>query len=174
MCQCVNDVTLGRNCVKVMKANCGIFAMMKRDIFLKILLGIVILVLLIKFLTIFFVEPWVRERMNAELNKDNRGYLVEIDKVHILIIRSGIELGSIKMYSREEHDGERDLNGEIASIKIKGIKLAKAIFKKDIYISEVIISNSSIKGKIPIFKGSNTSNSCTFEPADRQNYFLIQ
>ena len=149
MCQCVNDVTLPRNCVKVMKASCRIFSMMKRKIYLKILLGIVTLVLLIKFLTIVFVEPWVRERINAELNEENRDYLVEIDKVHILMIRSGIELESIKIYSREEHGGERDLNGEIASIKFKGINLAKAIFKNDIYIREVTISNSSIKGKIP-------------------------
>ena len=114
-----------------------------------ILLGIVAFVLLIKLLTIFFVEPWVREKINVELNKGNRGYLVEIDKVHILIIRSLVELENIKIHTKEEQKGEWDLNGVIESVKFKGIKLAKVIFNKDIHIRELILSNSSIKGKIP-------------------------
>src|SRR5450759_5165171 len=122
---------------------------MQRKIYLKILLGIVALVLLIKFLTIVFVEPWIGKKIQAALNEKNRDYLVEIDKVHILMITSGIELESITISSKQDHGGDRDLNGEIASIKFKGIKLAKAIFKNDIDISKVTISNSSITGKIP-------------------------
>ena len=128
---------------------------MQRNKYLKILLGIVILVLLIKLLTIVFVEPWVGKKIQAELNEKNRNYQVEIDKVHILMISSGIELENITISSKQENVGDRDLNGGIASIKFKGINLAKAIFKKDICISEVTISNSSIKGKIP-FSGEAT------------------
>ena len=116
---------------------------------MKILLGIVALVLLIKFLTIVFVEPWIGKKIQAALNEKNKDYLVEIDKVHILMITSGIELESITISSKQEHGGDRDLNGEISSIKFKGINLAKAIFKNDIDISALTISNSSIKGKIP-------------------------
>ena len=93
---------------------------------MKILLGIVTLVLLIIFLTIVFVEPWVGKKIRAELNEKNKDYMVEIDKVHILIITSGIELESITICSKQEHGGDRDLNGEIASIKFKGINLAKS------------------------------------------------
>jgi hypothetical protein len=95
------------------------------------------------------VEPWTGKKIQAALNEKIRDYMVEIDKVHILMITSGIELDSITICSKQEHGGDRDLNGEIASIKFKGINLAKAIFKNDIDISEVIISNSNIKGKIP-------------------------
>ena len=122
---------------------------MKRKIYLKILLGIVTLVLMIKFLTTVFVEPWIGKKIEAELNEENRDYMVEIDKVHIFMIKSGIELESITIYSKQDHGGDRDLNGEIASIKFKGINLLKAMFKKDIDIREVTISNSNIKGKIP-------------------------
>src|SRR4030042_1249750 len=122
---------------------------MKRKIYLKILLGIVTVVLLIIFVTKVFVEPWIGKKIRAEMNEENRDYMVEIDKVHILIITSGIELESITICSKQEHGGVRDLNGEIAYIKFKGINLSKAIFKNDIYIRKVTISNSSIKGKIP-------------------------
>lgn len=122
---------------------------MGRYILFKIVGVIVTLVLLIKFLAIFIIEPGIRERINAELNEENRGYLVEIDKVHILIIRSGVELENIRIHSKEEQKSEWNLNGVIASMKFKGIRLPKAIFKKDIYFREVIISNSYIKGKIP-------------------------
>jgi hypothetical protein len=66
-----------------------------------------------------------------------------------MIIRSGVELENIKIHSKDEKKGEWDLNGVIVSAKFKGIKLLKVIFNKDIHIRELIISNSSIKGKIP-------------------------
>jgi len=122
---------------------------MGRYIPLKIIVVIVTLVLLIKFLAIFIIEPGIRERLNAEMNEGNKGYLIEIEKVKILIFRSGIELENIRIQPQTKQKGEWDLNGEIASMKFKGIGLVKAIFKKDIFIREVIISNSSIKGKIP-------------------------
>ena len=122
---------------------------MGRSILIKIVVVIVTLVLLIKFLAIFIIEPGIRERLNAELNKGNRGYMAEIEKVNILIMRSGMEIENIRIHSKEEQKGELNLNGVIASMKFKGIRMAKAIFKKDIYINEVIISKSSIKGKIP-------------------------
>ena len=85
----------------------------------------------------------------AELSEENRNYLVETDKVHIQIIRSGVELKNIKIRSKEEQTGDLGFNGQIGSIKFKGIRLAKAIITKDIHIREVIISNSSITGKFP-------------------------
>ncbi|MCX6328171.1 MAG: hypothetical protein NTZ85_01470 [Bacteroidia bacterium] len=121
---------------------------MKSGKILKILLGIAIPLLLIKFLTIVFVEPWVREKIQTELNEKNGDYLIKIDKVHILIIKSGIELDSITICQKQNHGGVRNLSGGIASIKFKGINLAKAIFKKDISINEVTISNIIIKGNM--------------------------
>jgi len=121
---------------------------MKRKIYLKILIGIVTVVLLIILLGKVFVEPWVGKKIQTALNEKDRDYLVKIDKVHILMVPLGIKLESITIYSKQEHGGNLNLNGEIASIKCKGISLLKAIFKNDIYIRGVTISNGSIKGKI--------------------------
>ncbi len=120
-----------------------------KKLFLKILIGIITLVLLLKILASIFIEPWLEGKISTELNKEGRNYIIELDKVKILIPKSGIELAGIKIYSKHEDGGARDLSGEIVSVKLTGINLAKAIFMHDIYIRKVTISNSSIKGKIP-------------------------
>ncbi|MCX6262868.1 MAG: hypothetical protein NTY95_18865, partial [Bacteroidia bacterium] len=119
---------------------------MKKKIFLKILVGIITLALLIKFLSVTFFEPWLGRILDAELNEENRNYIVEIDNVHILIIKSGIELEGITIYSKQAHEGDRDLNAEIESIEFKGINLVKALLKHEIQIGAVAISNSTING----------------------------
>jgi len=128
---------------------------MKKKTFLKIFVGIITLVLLIKVLTIIFIEPWLGERIDAELNKENSNFIVEINKVHILIIKSGLNLEGITIYSKQTHEGDNDLNAEIESIQFKGINLTKAIFSHYIHIRTATISNSIIKGKIP-FSGKAT------------------
>jgi hypothetical protein len=120
---------------------------MKKKIFLKILVGIIILALLIKFLSVIFFEPWLGRILDSELNGENKNYIVEIDNVHILIIKSGIELKGITIHSKQEYGGDRDLDVEIESVKLKDIKLAKAILKHEIHIGTVTISNSFIKIK---------------------------
>ncbi len=126
-----------------------IIQIMKKRIFLKILVGAVSLMLVIKLLTTIFIEPWLGGRIRSELNGEGRNYIVEIDKVHILIFKSGIELEGIVLYSKH---GDPDLNGEMESVKLKGIKLFKAILKHDIRIRTVTISNSSLVGRIPFLK----------------------
>jgi len=118
-------------------------------IFIRILAGMIIAILLIKILTVIVFEPWLGRILDAELNEENRNYIVEIDKVHILIIKSGMELVGIKIYSKQEHEGDHDLTVKIESVKFKGINLAKAILWHDIHIGTVTIKNSIIKGKIP-------------------------
>lgn len=121
---------------------------MKTKLFLKILIGIVTLLLLIKLLTIILIEPWVGNKIQSVLNEKNRDFIIKIEKVHILMLRSVIKLEIITINSKEQHAGRPDFKGEIASIKFKGIKFAKALFKKDIDIRELTISNICIKGKI--------------------------
>ena len=123
--------------------------MNKKNI-LKTLVGIVVLVLLVKFLTIILAEPWVKKKIMSELNDKVHDYNVRIDKVHILLMKSGLEIDSITISSKEEFRVSRNFDGKIASIKFKGIHLLKAIFKKGISINVLTISNSSIKGKVPI------------------------
>lgn len=125
---------------------------MKMKVYLKILLGIVAFVVLIKLVTIVFVEPWIGKKIQVTLNEKFNDYIIEIHKVHISLFTSGIELENVTIGSKKEHGGLRDFNGEIVSIKLKGINLAKALFNKEIHIGEVTVSESSINGKIPIPK----------------------
>jgi len=122
---------------------------MKKKILLKILIGLIGFVLLTKFLTAIFFEPWLEKKIDSELNGENRNYIVEIDKIHVLILKSGIELEGISISSRETHEGIPDFEAETKSIKFKGINLAKALFRHNIHIGAAIISSSTIKGRIP-------------------------
>jgi hypothetical protein len=122
---------------------------MIRNIFLKILIGIVAFALLIMLIAVIFVEPWAAKKIQSAFNDSSEKYHLEIDKVYISIFKSEIELESITMVSKPQHDSLTRLQAEISSIKFKGIKLFKALFKNDIDVREVIIFNSRVAGKFP-------------------------
>ena len=123
---------------------------MRKKIILKIFVALCTLVLLVKIITTIFIEPWIGGKIRTELNKEGRNYIVEIDKVNILIIKSGIKLSGMTIFSNPEHGGDRHLIGEIASVKLTGINLTRAILKHDIYINKITFSNSIINGKFPL------------------------
>lgn len=122
---------------------------MNRNIYLKILIGIFAFVLVLLLLMKVVIEPWVGGKIETKFNEKNKDYIVEIDKVQISVFTSSIELDSITLHAKQETGVDRVLNGQIASIKLKGIGFWKAIFKKDIVINNVIVSNTDISGKIP-------------------------
>ena len=122
---------------------------MKQKVYLKILMGIMVTAVLITFITIILLEPWIGRKIEAKFGEKYKDYSVEIDKVHLSIFTSTIELDSIKIFSKLESGGNPDLKGSIASIKIAGISLSKFLFKNNIDIRGITISNSSIKGKLP-------------------------
>jgi hypothetical protein len=85
--------------------------------------------------------------MQTALDAGSKDYVVEIEKVNIFILAAGIKLEKIRISSKQ--DSDKDVKGEIESIKIKGINLPKAVFKKEIDIREVTIFDCSIDAKIP-------------------------
>ncbi|MDP2891419.1 MAG: hypothetical protein Q8P34_20935 [Bacteroidota bacterium] len=131
---------------------------MRRNIVVKILIGIVAFVLLFMLLTMVFLEPWAAKKMQAAFNKSSDKYHLEIGKVNISILKSGIELENITLISKPQNDSLTDLKGEIASVKFKGIKLFKALFKNDIDVREVNIFNSRIAGKFPFQEKTGPAN----------------
>jgi hypothetical protein len=122
---------------------------MKKILLLKLLVGVISLVLLIKFLTVIFFEPWLGRIIVSKLNDGNRNYIVEIKKLHILIIKSGVEIEGVSISSKQGNDVDHDFKAETKTVKIRGINIVKAIFRHDIHIGAVTISNSTIKGEIP-------------------------
>ena len=120
---------------------------MRMKIILKIILGITAFVLLVILLTKVVVEPLIGEKIQASFNNNSGDFQIKINKVHVLIFHSGIELENITLLSKPEHEGQPVLTGEIESVKFKGIHLLKAVLRKDIDIREVDIFNSRIIGK---------------------------
>lgn len=115
--------------------------------FLKVLLGIVILVLLIKFLTVVFIEPRVKETIENSLNEKGKNYQFEINKVRIYMLRGAMDVRGIEFFSVMNSTGERELIGEIKAVKFRGIRIAKAIIRKDINVRTIVVSDSYLKGE---------------------------
>jgi len=122
---------------------------MNRNTYQKILIGIAAVVVLLLFVKSMVIEPWIGNKIAAKFNEKNKDYVVEIDKVHLSVFPYAVEMDSITIYSRKDSIVDRIVNGQITSIKLIGISPTKALFKKDIEISEVIVSNTNIKGKFP-------------------------
>jgi hypothetical protein len=121
---------------------------MKSKKCLKTVSGIVITVLLIALLTTLFVKPWAGKKILAALNKENSDYSVTVDKVSTSLIPSGIELEGITIGTKTDYRGVIDLKGEIGSVRLRGIRLIKAIFRKDVNIRKIVISESNFTVKI--------------------------
>jgi len=119
---------------------------MRRKIFLRIIIGIAAIVFIVILLTKVLVEPWMGKKILSSLNNNSGDYLLKIEKVHVSMLQSGIELDNITLLSKQE--GQADLAGEIESVKFKGIHLIKAFFRKDIDIREVVFFNSRLTGKV--------------------------
>jgi len=115
---------------------------------LKVLLGIIALGVLIIFFGIVVIEPWIGKKIISVLNENSNDYIVKVEKVRVSIISSGVELERVTIRSKQD----RNVNGEIGSIRFNGVNLLRSLFKKDIYISEVAIWNINIRGKIAFSK----------------------
>ena len=109
---------------------------MKRNIYLKILGGITAIVVLITLITIVIIEPWIGRKIESKFSDKNKDYIIEIGMVHLSMFAPGIELENIVLSPKQKDEGNHLLKGEIASIKLKGISLAKLLFKKNIEINE--------------------------------------
>jgi len=121
---------------------------MKKKTFFKILTSLFTIVTLLFFFTILYIKPRIAKKIRAALNESNSSYIVEIDNVFVSIFPSRIGLETITIRSKQDQESDKQLNGEIASVKINGVNLYKIIFRNDLDIDEVIISNSNINGVI--------------------------
>ena len=94
------------------------------------------------------LEPWVKGRIESAINESAGQYIVTIDSIHILALRSGIELINISVESKPESEGKIDITGKIGSLNLTGISLINAIFRNAYYINEITILDSHLKGTV--------------------------
>ena len=99
-----------------------------------------------KVLATVLFEPWIEKKLQTSLNEKDNSYQIKIKRVSISLIKSRIELKNITINSKKSTGGKPDFHGEIAYVKFTGVNFLKALFKKDISISEIDISGSNIKG----------------------------
>ena len=114
---------------------------------MRIILGMAAFVLAVIALTKVVAEPWIGKKIQDSFHKKSGDYQLKIEKVHVLFFNSGIGIKNITLLSKTENEGQPVLTGEIESVKLKGIRLLKAVLRKDIHIREVDIFNSRIIGK---------------------------
>jgi hypothetical protein len=72
---------------------------------------------------------------------------VTAEKIKISVILSSIELKGVVIRSVKDNGVVPDLTGEIGSIKIRGIKPGKAIFKKEADIRNITVTDANLTGK---------------------------
>jgi hypothetical protein len=123
--------------------------MIKNRLLYRILIGIAAGALMVFLLKVFVLEPWVKEKIKSAIIESTGAQLVKIGKVHISVIRSGIDLKKITLQSKPEQTDGPDFAVEIESLTVKRISLFKALFKKDFDIGEVRFFNSNFTGKMP-------------------------
>ena len=123
---------------------------MKRKTIYKLLIGLFSLLLLLKISTILFIEPWIGKKVQAQFHEIDSSFVVKISDVDILFLTAGVSFENIQINSKEAADSTQELKGEIGNIKFKGINLYKVIFKREIDILELIISNGNFIGKTKI------------------------
>lgn len=104
--------------------------------------------LFIQLILWMIVQPWIRNKVELTLNNSSSAYRIEIDKVKLSILPTSIKFKSIAIYAKSENEAIPQSVGNVSSVKLKGINLFSALFKKDIRIEEITISNSEIRANI--------------------------
>jgi hypothetical protein len=125
---------------------------MRRAKIIKTILGLVVIALIIKAALFIFVQPWLRNKVETVFNEGNYGHTLKIDKVRLSLITAGVEFESLSLFSKYADDSIPDSVGVIASVKIKGINVYKALFNKSINVKELSLSGADVKVLIPIVK----------------------
>jgi hypothetical protein len=125
---------------------------MKWKLFYKILLGLVAFAILLIFVFLVFVQPWAERQILPAINKLSNDYHVKAEAVDLSIFASAIELKNITITSIPAKGTTNHLDGKITSLRISGIKLIRILLKKDIYLRKVVVTGSSIEGRIPFPK----------------------
>jgi hypothetical protein len=142
---------------------------------IKWFLVLLIILLIIKGLSKIIAEPLLKKKAISELNKMLPNENIEIANVQIKILKKEIKINGITALSRINLIKNRNIDLKIASLKISGLSISKAIFKKQLYITKAVISNSSMSGKV-LFPGKSqktvlspidiTINEIIFDKAD--------
>jgi len=122
---------------------------MKRNIFIKILIGLIALAVVLVVIVKAVVEPWAEKKIQTALDEKYQDYNFTINDINISIFRAAATLRGITISSKLAPQSNESINGMIGAITLEGINPFKALFNKKVSIGRVIISDCRIEGKIP-------------------------
>ena len=120
---------------------------MKIRLSVKIIIGSLLFVLMLFFISKALFEPWLIRKIEDTFNSRSEKYLIKIDKAHISVFKSRIEIDKIAISTKQAIGDSSDLQGEIIAISINQVKIVKALLNRDIQIGSVKIGNCDLKGK---------------------------
>jgi len=124
---------------------------LKRTKHSNITLIVIILGLIFILILPAIIDPWIAGKIRTKLNQ-NEKYLISIEKIHIHLLSSAIQLDSISILSKRENDKSLKVKGQIESIKIKGINILRLVLRKKITIKSISFYNSCLTGILPFNK----------------------
>ncbi|MDZ4823669.1 MAG: hypothetical protein SH856_09430 [Flavobacteriales bacterium] len=119
---------------------------MMGKVLIKILIGLLALLVLLKIITMVWIEPWVGKKIENSFNDGSKIYSVEIGGVDISILDRGITLKNIEVFSRAK-ESDNHLTIGLSSIRLSGINLG-SLFRKDLDIREISVSRCNARGNI--------------------------
>src|SRR4051812_18659025 len=121
---------------------------MRKKSFVKILSGIIVFILLFTAFILLFVEPWIEKKIQNAISNINSDYVITIEKTDVVFLPPGVAWEGISIKSKSKYG----LDAKIQSIKFKGVDLIKFLFKNDLDIRKVVVSESGVKGKFSFEK----------------------
>ena len=117
----------------------------KKNLFYKIILGLVALVLLFIVATYLFIDPWLENKFRTAVNKNNSQYTIEIKKVHASVFTLGLKLGTISIRTKPEN---REREDHFPRFNLPNEEALN--FKRQFLIQDFLL----VKEIIPIIKSS--------------------
>ena len=118
--------------------------------------SILLILVIFKLLMLTILNPWLKNQIQQYLaNKAN--HEITIGTLRSSLFNSYLELKKIAITPIQKRKNSIILNGEIASVKLKGIGLFNAIFKHKYAVSTIRFSNSIIKAELPFSSEKATS-----------------
>jgi len=78
-----------------------------------------------------------------------RDFEVKIEKVKFSLLPSTLDILNVSFKNSSQDSTQKQLEGNIQTIKFKGISLLNALFKRDIIVEDLQMSNCNILGEYP-------------------------
>ncbi|MEP7320980.1 MAG: hypothetical protein ABI761_03635 [Saprospiraceae bacterium] len=107
------------------------------------------------------IAPFLTNKLERLLNEKLKGFTIGFSQLELSIINNSISLNKIRFHTKSDDELNRGVGGEIGTIHFQGIHWMKVLFKKELVIRKIQISDPIIQSPFP----GNTKKTLTPELA---------